>query len=199
MRTETKPGVPSLKVVLAIAFVIIATFAFLTLGISSSFNQSSNTSTISDQNNQRLLAATNYIDYRYDARVGPISESEDTGSTVPDKTPCNRTFWVYSDNLWTSKTLKPFYPEVANNISESLSRYTNDYEPSQLFEVVLGTNIPTPIPAGINLKVATYTFDGANYTVWEDRHTPKDGGIFYDAPTIRRPMLLSFTKLCLNS
>lgn len=170
-----------MKVALAIAFVIIATLALLSSGIGSSLSHGSTTSTLSNQNNQRLIEAANYVDNRYDVRVGLVSESEDAGSNVPDSTSCYRTFWVYSDNLWASEALKPFYPEVASNISESLKPYTNDLEGSQLFEVVLGRSIPTPIHAGSNLKVATYTFDGTNYTVWEDRHTPEDGGIFYDA------------------
>lgn len=35
--------------------------------------------------NQRLLNAVNYIKNRYDPRIGLVSESEDTGSNVPDE------------------------------------------------------------------------------------------------------------------
>ncbi|MEM2873639.1 MAG: hypothetical protein QXD82_05685 [Nitrososphaerales archaeon] len=131
--------------------------------------------------NQRLLNAANYIKNRYDPRIGLVSESEDTGSNVPDGTPCYRTFWVYSDNLWASQALKPFFPQIANNISKSIIPYLVEYGCSNLFEVVLGIKITDTIYGKSNLKVATYTFDDANYTVWVDRHKPGDGEIFYDA------------------
>jgi hypothetical protein len=126
-------------------------------------------------------AAAAYIAGRYDSRMGLVSESEDTGSNVPDGTPCYRTFWIYDDNLWASEALSPFYPRLAENISKSLAPFINEYGNSQLFEVVLGMKTPTSIHAGSKLKVATYTLDGTNYTVWADRHKPEDGGIFYDA------------------
>lgn len=130
---------------------------------------------------QMLLDAATYIANRYDPRIGLVSESEDTGSNVPDGTPCYRTFWVYSDNLWASQALKPFYPQIAENISRYIEPYITEHGNSQLFEVVLGIKIPMPIHAKSNIKIATYTFDGTNYTVWVDRHKPEDGGIFYDA------------------
>lgn len=130
---------------------------------------------------QQLLNAANYIKNRYDPRIGLVSESEDTGSNVPDGTPCYRTFWVYSDNLWASQALKPFFPQIAENISKSITPYLVKYGYSNLFEVVLGIKITDTIYGKSNLKVATYTFDDANYTVWVDRHRPGDGEIFYDA------------------
>lgn len=131
--------------------------------------------------NQQILNAANYIINRYDPRIGLVSESEDTGSNVPDGTPCYRTFWIYSDNLWASQALKPFFPQIAENISKSIMPYLVKYGCSNLFEVVLGIKITDTIYGKSNLKVATYTFDGANYTVWVDRHRPGDGEIFYDA------------------
>lgn len=130
---------------------------------------------------QQLLDAATYIKNRYDPRIGLVSESEDTGSNVPDGTPAYRTFWIYSDNLWASQALKPFYPKIAENISRSIMPFIEEYGNSELFEVVLGIKIPTPIHAGSNIKVATYTFDSVNYTVWIDRHKPEDGGVFDDA------------------
>lgn len=130
---------------------------------------------------QKLLDAATYIASRYDDRIGLVSESEDTGSNVPNGIPCYRTFWVYSDNLWASEALKPFYPQIAENISKSITPYIAEYGNSQLFEVVLGSKIPTLIHDGRDLKVATYTFNDTNYTVWADRHKSEDGGIFYDA------------------
>lgn len=130
---------------------------------------------------QRLAKAASYIENRYDARVGFVSESEDAGSNVPDGTPCYRTFWVYSDNLWASEALKPFQPQMADNISEAVDRYINECGNSQLFEVVLGSEISTTIHAKQNVKVDSFNFDGKNYTVWADRHKPEDGGVFYDA------------------
>ena len=132
-------------------------------------------------NQDQIRAAAAYIAGRYDNRIGLVSESEDKGSNVPDHTPCYRTFWVYDDNLWAFEALSPFNLTLAENISKSLKPYIDEYGNSQLFEVVLGMKIPTPIHAHSSLKVATYTLDGTNYTVWADRHKPEDGGIFYDA------------------
>lgn len=130
---------------------------------------------------QRIINAANYIKNRYDPRIGLVSESEDTGSNVPDGTPCYRTFWVYSDNLWASQALRPFFPQIAKNISKSIMPYLVEYGYPNLFEVVLGIKITNTIYGKSNLKVATYTFDDVNYTVWVDRHKPGDGEIFYDA------------------
>ena len=130
---------------------------------------------------QQLHNAATYIAKRYDARIGLVSESEDTSSDVPDGTPCYRTFWIYDDNLWASQALKPFYPQIANNISRTITPYIAKYGNSQLFEVVLGIEIPTTVHARNKLKVATYTLKGDNYTVWVDRHRAEDGEIFYDA------------------
>lgn len=129
----------------------------------------------------QIGAAAAYIAGRYDNRIGLVSESEDKGLNVVNDTPCNRTFWIYDDNLWASQALKPFYPQIAENISVSLSRFIDKYGNSQLFEVVLGMEIPTPIHDHSWLKVANYTLDGLNYTVLADRHRPEDGGTFYDA------------------
>ncbi len=76
---------------------------------------------------------------------------------------------------------KTFFPQIANNISKSIMPYLVEYGYSNLFEVVLGIKITDTIYGKSNLKVATYTFDDANYTVWVDRHRPGDGEIFYDA------------------
>ncbi len=160
------------------SFIILAIVVLLLLSISILIFRTNREVPSIDQ---ELLNAANYIKDRYDPRIGLVSESEDMGSNVPDETPCYRTFWVYSDNLWASYALKPFYPGIAENISRSISPYIAEYGLSQLFEVILGIKIPTLIHEGSDIKVATYTFDGVNYTVWVDRHTPEDGGIFGDA------------------
>jgi hypothetical protein len=161
----------------------LAVFVLVILGIMAQATHVCSNVADTQPSSQNLLNAAAYIAGRYDNRIGLVTESEDTGSNVPDGTPCNRTVWIYSDNLWASEALKPFssYAQLAENISTSLRPYLGAYGNSDLFEVVLDTKIHTPIHAGQNLKVATHEFNGAEYTVWVDRHRPEDGGIFYDA------------------
>ena len=45
------------------------------------------------------------------------------GIRVPDGTPCYRTSWIYSDNLWASQALKPFNSTIAGNISTTIAPY----------------------------------------------------------------------------
>jgi len=130
---------------------------------------------------QRLQNAANFIIKRYDPRIGLVSESEDTGSNVPDGTPCYRTFWIYSDNLWASWALKPFNSTIAENISRTKAPYITKYGNANLFEVVLGKNITETIYGKRNVSVGFFVYDGINYTMWADRHQLGDGGVFYDA------------------
>ncbi len=146
------------------------------------FSNHSNVSSVSTDHpfSWQLDEAANYLLERYNSLIGLVSESEDRGSSVPDETPCNRTYWVYSDNLWAQEALKPFNPERASNISETLMHYLEKCGKSQLFEVVLGENIPTQIYGGSKIFVEARVFDGKNHTIWCDRHQPQDGDIFHD-------------------
>ncbi len=130
---------------------------------------------------RRLQNAANFIVKRYDPRIGLVSESEDTGSNVPDGTPCYRTFWIYDDNLWASQALKPFNSNIAGNISGTIAPYIKEYGNANLFEVVLGKNVTTTIYGKRDVSVGFFVYDGVNYTIWADRHQPGDGGVFYDA------------------
>ena len=132
-------------------------------------------------NNQQLLNAADYLANRFDARLGLVSESEDTGSNVPDGTPCYKTYWVYSDNIWASPALEPFYPQISQTINTTTALYIAAYGYGEFHEVILGIKTPLPPHAGTRVKAATYVFDGANHTVWLERHRAGDGGIFYDA------------------
>ncbi|MBC7091139.1 MAG: hypothetical protein H5T50_04430 [Nitrososphaeria archaeon] len=130
---------------------------------------------------QRLSRAAEYIVNRYDPRIGLVSESEDTGSNVPDNTPCYRTFWIYSDNLWASKALEPYNYFIARNISKTISPYIRVFGKPNLFEVVLGEKITSIRYDRKVFCVGKFTFDSENYTIWVDRHHEGDGGIFHDA------------------
>lgn len=164
-----------LRSVVLIALSFLSYRSFFLVGNSPGINVAS------DQNTQKIQKAASYIENRYDATVRLVSESEDNGSNVPDGTPCWRTFWVYSDNLWASQALKPFQSLMAENISETVARYVSECGNSQLFEVVLGTIIPTPIHAHTNIMVDSFISGDLNCTVWADRHQFQDGGIFFDA------------------
>lgn len=130
---------------------------------------------------QQLAQAALYLAARYNPTVGLVSESEDRGSNVPDGTPAYRTYWICSDNLWAQEALQPFYPEIAQNISRTITPYLATYGPCQLFEVMLGKTIPTPIHDGRDIPVGAHPIDGNNHTLWLDRHQAQDGGIFFDA------------------
>jgi flagellar basal body-associated protein FliL len=173
--------VPCLKKTLTLGLVFLIVFSLLSYGIRFWVCNGSKTNFVTDQNTQKIQEAAAYVENMYDARIGLVSESEDNGSNVPDRTPCWRTFWVYSDNLWASEALKHFNLATTENISETVARYINEVGNSQLFEVVLGTAIPTPIHAHTNIGLDSFIFDGLNHTVWADRHQPQDGGIFFDA------------------
>jgi hypothetical protein len=130
---------------------------------------------------EQLLNAANYIKSRYDERVGLVTESEDPGQRVRDAVACNRTFWIYSDNLWAAQALRPFYQDTAENISKSMMPYIATYSDSGLYEVVLGTKIPTPVHSNNAVNVANLTLDDLSYSVWVNRHKPEDGKPFFDA------------------
>jgi len=132
-------------------------------------------------NIQRLQRAAEYIIKRYDPMIGLVSESEDTGSVAPDGTPCYRTFWIYSDNLWASKALRRFNSTIAGNISKTIAPYIKRVGNANLFEVLLGEKITNVRYGKRNICVAYYIIDGENHTIWADRHQEGDGGIFYDA------------------
>lgn len=87
---------------ISLSLLIIFIFLiFLTIPITIAWNVVSK----DDGVGIRLRKAAYYIITRYDSRIGLVSESEDTGSNVPDLRPCYRTFWIYSDNLWLPKRL----------------------------------------------------------------------------------------------
>ena len=129
---------------------------------------------------QRLHKAAEYIVGRYDPRIGLVSESEDKGSNVPDNTPCYRTFWIYSDNLWASKALMSYNCFIARNISKTITPYIRVFGKPNLFEIVLGEKITSVRYDRKVFCVRRFVFDGENYTIWVDRHHEGDGGIFYD-------------------
>jgi hypothetical protein len=138
-------------------------------------------SSLTPPSSEQLTKAAAYIANTYNPHVGLVTESEDTGSNVPNGTPAYRTFWIFSDNLWASEALKAYFPKIAMNISISIPRFINKYGNSQLFEVVLAQKIPNPIHAGTDVNASSFSLESANYSIYLDRHGPQDGGIFYDA------------------
>lgn len=152
----------------------------------------------SDVDDLRLQKAADYVIDRYDTRMGLVSESEDTGSNVPDKTPCYRTLWIYSDNLWASKALEPFNSAIAENISRTIAPYITKLGNANLFEVVLGTKITSYIYASKNINVGFFIFNSVNYTVWADRHQPGNDGVFYDAEEYADLCFYLALNCCLN-
>ncbi|MCX8188241.1 MAG: hypothetical protein N3F64_00850 [Nitrososphaeria archaeon] len=147
---------------------------------------------ITSKNGSKVMSlnrAAEYIINRYDPRIGLVSESEDTGSNVPDSTPCYRTFWIYSDNLWAAKALEPYNYFIAKNISRTISPYIKNFGKPNLFEIVFGEKITRIRYDKENICVNYFLFDGINYTIWIDRHQKDDGGIFYDA--------IEYADLCL--
>jgi len=131
----------------------------------------------------KLEDAAFYLQSMYNSKLGLVANSEDEGpNPMEDPVPCNRTYWVYSDNLWAGYALQPFYPEIADNITDTVQQYITGYGRSMLFEAAIGEQIPTTIHDGANIKVFDGNVSGIRVQVLLDRHQPQDNpGIFHDA------------------
>jgi hypothetical protein len=130
----------------------------------------------------RLIEAYEYILSRYNPILGLVSESEDRGINAVNGTTVDNTYWIYSDNLWAAEALKPYNLEIAENISETVQSYIEEYGDSMLFEAALGEVIPTTIHAGKNIIAFNGTVNGKWVQILLDRHQPIDNpGIFNDA------------------
>jgi hypothetical protein len=118
----------------------------------------------------------------YNQALGLVANSEDKGlNPGPDPVPCNNTYWVYSDNLWTGYALQPFNQEIADNITDTVQRYIDDWDWPLLFEVAIGVEIPTVIHDGKDIVVYDDVVNGTRVQVLLDRHQPHDNpGIFND-------------------
>jgi len=133
----------------------------------------------------QLLKATAYLITMYNPTLGLVANSEDQGpNPYGEGVPCNRTYWVYSDNLWTGWALQPFTPTttIAENITKTVQRYTTEQGRSMLFEAVIGEPIPTTIRGNKDIKAFDGIVNGIRVQVLLDRHQSEDNpGIFDDA------------------
>jgi len=131
----------------------------------------------------QLDNAAFYLLSMYNPKLGLVANSEDEGpNPIKDPVPCNRTYWGYSDNLWTGYALRPFYPEIAGNVTDTVQRYIVESGWPMLFEVAIGEQIPTLIHDGKDIKVYDGYVNGTRVQVLLDRHQPHDHpGIFLDA------------------
>lgn len=93
----------------------------------------------------KLDRAAQYLLSHFSEQVGLVYESEDSGAHwLSEEFPgygwsYNRTFWLYSDNLFASLALAPFSDDHSKRIRETISKA--GAPPSGLFEVVAGERI----------------------------------------------------------
>jgi hypothetical protein len=168
----------SMRIRVAEIFAVIIAISCLAFPCNLPLAHSSNKTEIG-MISQQLMNAADYIKNRYDDRMGLVTESEDEG--LVNGFPHSRTFWIYSDNLWASKAMRPFYPEIALNISESITPYIDAYNESDMYEVALGTRVPMPFHTNMTISIANVKLGNANYSILANRHGPEDGTIFTDA------------------
>lgn len=132
----------------------------------------------------QLEEAASYLLSMYNPMLGLVANSEDEGLNPlgSQGVPCNRTYWVYDDNLWAGFALQPFNRSVAENVTKTVERYMERYGRSMLFEAAVGEPIPTTIHAHRDIKVYDGVVEGNRVQVLLDRHQYADNpGIFGDA------------------
>ena len=119
---------------------------------------------------QNIAHAEQYLLSRLNPNVGLIYESDDPGRHwLTSEYPTfhwsyNRTYWLYSDNLFASLALQTDYPQTSNEINASIARYHQP--PSGVFEVVAADRIQLPLHAAQDYIVA----GNANFVVTIRRH-----------------------------
>lgn len=133
----------------------------------------------------QLNNASSYILSMYNPTLGLVANSEDKGpNPSANPVPCTDTYWGYSDNLWAGYALQPFNQEIADNITDTVQRYIDEWGWPFLFEVVIGIPIPTEIHDGKDIVVYDDVVNGTRVQVLLDRHQPHDNaGTFQDADT----------------
>ncbi|MCW4038520.1 MAG: hypothetical protein NWF13_07285 [Candidatus Bathyarchaeota archaeon] len=170
----------------AFSLIIIITLVLLVSTISvidSSFTNPK----VSDSHpsSTQLNNTSSYLLKMYNPTVGLVANSEDKGpNPSPDPVPCYNTYWVYSDNLYAGYALQPFNQKIADNITDTVQRYIDDWGWPLLFEVAIGVPIPTVIHDGKDIVVNDGVVNGTRVQVLLDRHQPHDNaGTFQDADT----------------
>lgn len=95
------------------------------------------------------LTAASYLKSHFNETVGLIYESEDTGTpNIPEPNyNHDQIYYIYSDNLLAEWALKPYEPQISNEINQTVQSY--NIPPSKFFEVLFGKPIP------INMSNAT--------------------------------------------
>ena len=94
----------------------------------------------------QISKAVDYLTKRFNLTIDLIYESDDPGkhwltAEFEDfKWLYRQTYWLYSDNLFAAYALEPFRPDLSVRIRSALRRYR--IPPSDLFEVVVGDQIP---------------------------------------------------------
>ena len=129
----------------------------------------------------QLERAASYLMSMYNPTLGLVANSEDEGpNPYGEGVLCNNTYWVYNDNLWAGWALQPFYPSIAEKITNTVQWYTAKYGRSMLFEAAVGEPIPTTIHANKNIKVFDGIVNGSRVQVLLDRHQSADNPSVFD-------------------
>ncbi len=141
---------------------------------------------------ESLQRAASYLLSMYSPSLGLIANSEDEGANpFGEGVPCNRTYWVYDDNLWAGWALQPFNQSIAENVTKTVRQWSERNGTSMLFEAAIGELIPTTIHANRNIKVYDAVVNGHRVQVLLDRHQFSDSsGISDDAESARAAIFL---------
>jgi len=119
---------------------------------------------------KNIARAEAYLIARLNPGLGLIYESDTPGThwltaEYPNfRWRYNQTYWLYSDNFFASLALQTDYPQIANEINASITRYRQPT--SGVFEVVDGKRIQLPLHVAEDYIVA----ENPNYVVMIRRH-----------------------------
>ena len=94
-------------------------------------------------NQIQQLTAASYLKSHFNETVGLIYESEDQGIQTINgfNYSHDQIYYIYSDNLLAEWALKPYEPQISNEINKSIQSY--NIPPSNFFEVLFGNQSPS--------------------------------------------------------
>ena len=104
-------------------------------------------------NQIQQLAAASYLKSHFNETVGLIYESEDKGiqNTSGTNYSHDQIYYIYSDNLLAEWALKPYEPQISNEIYNRIQSY--NIPPSNFFEVLFGNAISTNMSTADTLVI----------------------------------------------
>ena len=127
---------------------------------------------------EQIRRAVDYLISHYNPELQLIYESEQRGEhflveeypELSGKLYFNNTYWIYSDNLFAYLALEPFSPYHSQKIKQKYDQLVLKVGLSNLFEVVMGKNIPDTIKTAKNYYYGNFN----NCYIFYERHDQDD-------------------------